>query len=59
MFQRLNAGDIVETMVHGTRCIGIIISFNKNYPYIANVEWLTGLHGGGSIRINDCNKITR
>jgi len=65
MFERMyfKVGDIIEftpQIGRSTSSVGIIIGFNRSYPDIAEVEWLSGLKGRGSININDnyCRRLT-
>ena len=54
-----NAGDIIEYYYHeGIRCVGVITSFHKHYQNIANVEWLLGLYGYGSVNLHNSKKLT-
>ena len=53
-----NAGDIIEFYHEGIRCVGVITSFLKSYPNIANVEWLLGLYGYGTVNVHHCKKLT-
>ncbi len=58
MFERMyfKVGDIIEYVPQIG--IGIIIGFNRSYPDIAEVEWLSGLKGRGSVNVNDCKRLT-
>ena len=61
MFERMyfKVGDIIEFVVgKSTTSVGIIIGFNRSYPDIAEVEWLSGLKGRGSVNVNDCIRLT-
>jgi hypothetical protein len=58
---KFNVGDIIEYVPQIGRSVssvGVIIGFNRSYPDIAEVEWLSGLYGRGTVNINDCKRLT-